>query len=86
MKNPNYLERNWEEYARRVMPPGVSDVQLRETRRGFFAGASSLLDTMMQWLERTESPDEVTEFDLRLMEWLHDEINQHSDDVAAGKR
>ena len=68
------------------MPPGVSDVQLRETRRGFFAGATSLLSTMTQWLERTESPDEVTEFDLRLMEWLHDEINQHAADVAAGKR
>jgi len=37
-----YIEKAWEEYRRMVLPASVSEVQLTETRKAFYAGASIL--------------------------------------------
>ena len=41
------IEKAWESFAARVMPPNVSDIQRREMKRSFYAGAAVLLDLQM---------------------------------------
>ena len=38
----------WERYRDAVMPSTVSEVQLQETRRAFYAGAAHLLDAIVR--------------------------------------
>ncbi len=41
------IEAGWEIYRRNVLPPRASEVQITETRNGFYAGAWHLFSTIM---------------------------------------
>ena len=59
------IEQGWKDYALRVMPAEVSAVQLRESRRAFYAGAKTFLDGLLKGMG---VGDEPTEPDMRLMD------------------
>lgn len=61
----------WQKYLRLVVPHGAPDVQVQETRRSFYAGASACLDTILSFLEGGEDP---TELELGRMDALQEEL------------
>lgn len=42
----NTIAEQWEDFAREVLPDDVSEVQLREMRRAFYAGSLSSLSSL----------------------------------------
>jgi hypothetical protein len=82
--NPNYIQKQWESFIAAVLPDGGPDVQIREMRRAFFAGAVSLFHTINNILDPTH-PDEVTEWDMQVMNWIADEIDGYKADLEAGR-
>ena len=42
----NTIQDHWFDYRKSVMPKGCSDIQIRETRRAFYAGAATMLSVM----------------------------------------
>lgn len=75
------LEAAWMLYRAAVIPADANKVQVRESRRAFFAGAQALLHEQVDLL----GPDaEVTETDLRKMDELHSELQQFAADVQGG--
>jgi hypothetical protein len=77
-----YIEADWQDYVKKVMPPHPSALQMQETRRAFYAGASALLFTMMRIMDRDDEP---TPADLAKMEAIDDELHQFAQDVGAGR-
>lgn len=78
------VEEGWESYVRDVLPGDLprSSVQYRETKRAFYAGARSILDSLL----KVFGPDhEPTESDLMMMEGVEEELKQFWKDVVAGK-
>lgn len=65
------LEKEWSDYRLLVMPKEVSDVQARETRNAFYAGAGCLFFAIMNVLDEGEEP---TDKDLAVMDSIHKEI------------
>ena len=65
------LSRRWEMFAQLILGPipGLSETQIKETRRAFYAGASTMLDIMS--FEITEYPDDDG---VRIIQEFHDEI------------
>lgn len=37
------IQEQWIDYRKKVVPPDAPDVQIQETRRGFYAGALAIL-------------------------------------------
>lgn len=70
----------WTHYLERVVPAGAEEVQVEGTRLAFYAGASALFAIMMDMLEPGV---EETPGDLRNMDELHQELQEH---VAELKR
>ncbi len=70
------LEASWQLYRQRVIPQGAPQVQINETRNGFYAGAASLLGIVMSALEPGTEP---TEADLRVMDEIQSELKAFAD-------
>lgn len=65
------IEAGWETYRLKVVPSTASKVQLDETRKAFYAGASHLFAAMMTHLEEGS---EETPADLQMMDNLFEEL------------
>ena len=76
-----HIERQWRDYFRLIGLHGASDVQIRETRRAFYAGAAFLLRTMMA---RFDGGTEPTEADLKMMNEIDEELTEWADQLAQG--
>lgn len=44
----NYIETAWSGYAEAAMPADAGEVQIKETRQAFYAGALVMLSTLSQ--------------------------------------
>lgn len=67
----NVVEKGWESYFRKVVPPGAGPVQIRETRQAWYASAVSLMYVIKKLSEVPEDDalgqlnlimDELTRF------------------------
>ncbi len=76
------MAEEWDKYARSVLPAGASPVQKKETRRAFYAGAQSIL---FRVIESFAPETEPTDADLRIMENLHQELQDFAALVKAGR-
>jgi len=74
------IDHLWRRYAR-VLPVNASALQIRETRRAFYAGAAALIGGLMRVLEAGSEP---TEEDLNLMTSLNDELEAFFKHVKEG--
>ena len=80
------IERECDDYMLRVMPATASQTQRVETRRAFFAGAQTLFGLLVNGLQDTGNPDDVTPADLELMDVVHDDRNRFWKEVERGER
>jgi hypothetical protein len=72
MDKAKRIEAAWESYRQRVIPHGASQVQITETRNGFYAGALSLFSAIMTTLD---PGDEATDADLQVMAEIQTELD-----------
>ncbi len=73
------IEAGWVSLRRACLPPDAGDVQLREMRMAFFAGAQHLFGSIMTILEPDAEP---TEADLRRMTLIDDELQRFIQDFG----
>ncbi len=64
------IERAWNSY-RQLLPADAPEVQLREMRQAFFAGAGILFEVLMR---TTDPSTEVTEADMQRFRDVHAEL------------
>ena len=76
------LETAWKEYETKTLPPGVSKVQLVETRRAFYTGARALLTGLLNVFGPDKEP---TESDLAIMDGVQEELDQFYKDISEGR-
>lgn len=79
---PKFIEREWQSFVRAVQIENAPDLQKREMRRVFFAGARAYSSLLMRL---TEAGDEPTDGDMALMEALEVEMAAFARDVAEGR-
>lgn len=72
------IEAGWMSYLYVVLPKNASDVQIRETRKAFFAGAQHLFATMLTVLE---PGTEATDNDLNRMTQINEELERFLDEL-----
>ena len=76
------MAEQWDYFSRAVMPPDASAVQRQQMRRAFYAGAETILFRVIQGFA---PEDEPTEADLKLMDDLHQELQDFAAAVKAGR-
>lgn len=76
------VETAWLAYRAQVIPPDAPPIQIRETKKAFYAGAGTLLDSLTVILGPGHEP---TESDLLIMDGIAEELRQYVLDVVAGK-
>lgn len=76
------LKQMWNQFQERVLPSNCSEIQLRETKRAFYAGAECLLSTIMSNLTSDAEP---TEEDFKMMNDLHQEFLDFVKLIQEGK-
>lgn len=69
------MREQWETYQSAVIPPEAPPVQLKESRRAFYAGAQALLGVVLNMLSpgldvADEDVAKMTELDLELREFV----------------
>lgn len=67
-----YVEGGWDSYRKMCIPTDAPDVQVRECRQAFYAGAAVLFQTIMVVLDPGTEP---TERDMQRMSDVSDEID-----------
>ena len=72
----------WASYRERVMHPDSSVLQVQECRRSFYAGAATLLDSILGGLDGGSEP---TDADMERMDQIHSELKQFLQDVVADR-
>lgn len=72
----------WKSYRERVMPPQVPDVQLVETRRAFYAGASAVLALCHDTIG---DPNASEEEGVAILSGMHEECKQFAQRVEQGE-
>jgi hypothetical protein len=72
----------WNEY-RRMIPAAAPPVQIEETRRAFYAGAQTLLTSLVMILD---PGTEATPDDLLRMKGISDELEQFFADLVRNKK
>lgn len=73
-----YIEAGWKGYRDMVVPKDADEIQVRETRLAFYAGASVLFETLMLALD---SGDEPTDADMQRMADLQAEIDAFGQEI-----
>jgi hypothetical protein len=68
------IKRLWNSYRELVVPADAPDVQLRETRQAFYAGAAALLTAVNECL--LDPGDEPTAADLERMAKIQNELDE----------
>lgn len=74
------IKGGWALYRAQVMPHDVGETQLRETRQAFYAGAQHVLACVMCGLDPGIEP---TDDDLKRMDYLHEELEEFSNEMLA---
>ncbi len=69
-------------YRALVIPPDASAVQIKESRRAFYAGAAALMQTVFAHLSPGE---DVTESDEAFMMGIESELKRFAEDVKEGR-
>lgn len=72
---------HWQKYANDIMPADVSDVQLRECKRAFYAGGTAFMHILMDGLTNGDEPQQA---DIQKMRDLWAELMKFKDDVVKG--
>jgi len=80
--NRKTLFEEWFAFAAAVIPEQATDVQRREMRRAWYAGAATLFSIITSGLD----PDaESTEADLAYLDSLNKELEKFAIDVGEGR-
>ncbi|MGH9462032.1 MAG: hypothetical protein ACRD1X_12485 [Vicinamibacteria bacterium] len=74
------IETAWLSYLRQCVPPGAAEIQVRETKKAFYAGAGCLLDSICAILGPGQ---EATESDLLIMDGIAAELKTFVAEEAA---
>ena len=61
------MAQQWDQFARAILPAGVSQVQRQEMRRAFYAGAQAILFRVIQAFAPETEP---TDADVQIMKDL----------------
>jgi hypothetical protein len=77
----SFIAEGWKTYRRQVVPDGANSIQIRETRRAFYAGAAWLL-SLAGALGEDDTPEDVG---VEILNGIHEEITRFSNDVASGR-
>lgn len=72
----------WQSFRRSVIPASAPPVQIRESKRAFYAGAASLFSAIIAILD--PSSNEPTEQDLRVMDSINQELQEFQKGLIAG--
>jgi hypothetical protein len=83
--NPNFVQANWNDFAKKMELDETSETQQKEMRRAFFAGGMSIIDLMLTIFDDTGDPADVTDQDLSIMVAIQAEFDQFKRDLVAGK-
>jgi hypothetical protein len=75
------LSDEWAEFFRQCVPKGAPPLQLRETRRAWYAGASSLFALMEGGFDVDHEP---TDLDVAYLESINQELAAFARDLEAG--
>jgi hypothetical protein len=75
------IEAGWVGYRLKVLPRDASRVQIEETRKGFFAGAHHVFQSLLTVLEPGLEP---TESDLRRLDLINAELERFAAEVLRG--
>ena len=76
------MAEQWDQFAKLVLPKGVSATQRQEMRRAFYAGAQAIL---MRVIVALAPESEPTEEDLQMMQGVDDELQEFSRLVKEGR-
>lgn len=76
------IEAGWQSMRIIVLPPNVSDVQVDEMRKAFFAGAQHLFGSILSVLD-SDGDGEPTPADLNRMELIHNELHDFERQLRA---
>jgi len=76
------IEKAWQDYEWKVIPPTAPVVQRVESKRAFYAGAAALLDGLTEKLEDGKEP---TLKDLKLIHDVFGELTSFYQKVKAGE-
>ena len=83
--NPNFVQANWNDFAKKMELGETSETQQKEMRRAFFAGGMSIIDLMLTIFDDTGDPADVTDQDLSIMVAIQAEFDQFKRDLVDGK-
>ncbi len=76
------MAEQWDEFARKILPPGCGAIQKQEMRRAFYSGAQAILFRVITAF----APDtEPTAEDLQVMEDLHQELEDFGKLIQQGR-
>ena len=81
-KHGSTLAAQWASYDRNVLPATAGDVQRKETRRAFYAGAQALVEVLTHGISDAA---ELTTDDDALMASVDAELQQFIRDVKEGR-
>jgi hypothetical protein len=76
------IDKAWRDYELRVLDPLAPEIQRRETKRAFYAGAQAFLGGLLEGLG---VGDEPTAPDMRLMDSCVAELEAFAAEVQAGR-
>lgn len=68
-----YIEKGWDSYRKLLVEAGAGEIQIKETRQAFFAGAAVLFESIMRGLD---PGDEETENDMQRMTDIANELHE----------
>lgn len=74
------IEGGWAGFCLAVIPQGVSQIQIDEMRKAFFAGAQHLFASIMCILEPGAEP---TDKDMNRMSQIHEELSKFQRELEA---
>jgi hypothetical protein len=77
-----YIAEQWNEYLTRIMPKDAPAIQVRETKRAFYAGAHSLL---MAVCASVSAGEETTPADIEIITDIQAEVEAFAEDLEAGR-
>lgn len=82
MPQHKLIDAEWRSYAEVVLPADAPEIQRVETRRAFYAGASTLLGAILKTLDPCLEP---TAEDMRRMDAIHQELEDFARHVRQGR-
>lgn len=82
MKRRQLMAEQWKRFARNVIAKDAPEVQKREMRRAFYAGAQAIL---FKVIESFALETEPTVEDLQLIQDVRDELESFGRSVAEGR-